>query len=111
MSISIPGGGGFLAQPSDSPERRTLEEYLQLLLEELKVDRMVLISHSGCRWYRHTYPDEADYEAKILVDLCAMAQRLKKDFQGVKTEGLFYAERQGGKIRMNKINSDRGVSK
>jgi hypothetical protein len=103
VPISIPGGGSFLAQPTSSPEQQTMEEYLQLLVEELGVKRMVFIGHSGCRWYRYNFPGETDYEIKITDDLRAIAAHVRKEFPGLTVDGTFYADRHEHRIRMIEV--------
>ena len=106
VPISVPGGGGPLAeqlQSFPSPEKHSLEAYLRLLLEELGLKRVVFIGHSNCRWYKHNFPKEVNYESKIISDLRLMSEYIQKTFPGVKVEGLFYADRNEDQIRMKKI--------
>ncbi len=82
--LVVAGGPAFIPQ-SEPP----LIERLDLLIKAHKIDRVVLIAHDDCGYYKHRYPKLAPDKIRqqqrddLLVALSALKQR------GIKAQAFF----------------------
>ncbi len=82
--LVVAGGPAFIPQ-SELP----LIECLDLLIKAHKVERVVLIAHDDCGYYKHRYPKLAPEKLRqqqrddLLVALSALKQR------GIKAQAFF----------------------
>ena len=86
----VAGGPAFIAQ--DEPN---LMERLKLLVSAHRLQRIALITHADCGYYKHRYGNEAAQKQR--EELLAAMQRLRQQLSGVEVRG-FWALVEGGEV-------------
>jgi hypothetical protein len=98
--------GGALAVGSDHFEKfGYIWDQVDLFVKEKGINRIILVNHEDCAWYKHEHPGLNPDELKDLgrSDLSRAAANIRDKHPGVELM-LFWAELSGDSIRFDQID-------
>lgn len=93
--LAVPGGPQFLCALDYLPKFRWAgRRWLDFLIEKHVLERVVLISHQDCGWYKHLHGHE-EPEARQHEDLRRARSELLETLPRVRVEAYFVALHDG----------------
>ncbi len=88
--IAVPGGPQFLAALDYLPKFAWAgSRWTKFLLEGHGLNRVVLIAHEGCGWYRQIHGSHAEMESRQREDLRHAGDQLHRLLPGLRVEAYF----------------------
>lgn len=101
--LAVPGGPQFLCALEYLPKLRWAgRRWLDYLVEGHLLERMVLISHQDCGWYRRLHGSHDDQAARQLDDLRRARADLLETLPHLRVEAYF-VNVQDGKVSFTKV--------
>jgi hypothetical protein len=104
--FAVPGGPAWITRidPDDVDLYRAAHGQLEYLIRTHGLDRIVLITHWGCGFYReHLKQDDQQCLPAQIKDVKKAAATLREWFKGIKVEG-FIASRNGSVMTFHAID-------
>ncbi|MCE5231411.1 hypothetical protein LLG95_17685 [bacterium] len=96
--IALPGGSACLAgHAAACQEKWAMERQLEFLIREHGLNRIILIAHDGCGFYKHLRTGGRHPEQQQRIDLLKAIERIETWNTGVAVEAYF-ARRHGGRV-------------
>jgi len=96
--VALPGGAACLAGHSEAfHARHALERQLDFLIREHGLNRIVLIAHEGCAFYRDLWLGLRTMKQQQAVDLEKAATAIRMANPQVEV-AMYFANKVGGKI-------------
>ena len=96
--VAIPGGAGCLASHACAFQaKHALERQLEFLIREHGLNRIVLIAHEGCAFYRDLWLGLRTMKQQQAVDLEKAATAIRMANPQVEV-AMYFANKVGGKI-------------
>ena len=94
--VAVPGGCACLAgHTSVYYEKSALERQMRFLIDEHKLQRIVLIAHDGCAFYKDVWTGMRTVEQLQRADLAKAADTVGMWFSGIDIERYFARKVQG----------------
>jgi len=102
--VAIPGGAACLAaHPAAFRERGAMDKQLRFLVESHHLDRVVLIAHEDCGFYKHVARlRKVPMEQQQRADLAAAAALIRGYAAGVEADA-YMARKVEGLVRFDPI--------
>lgn len=101
--VVIPGGAACLAPHALAMrERGALEKQLRFLIESHVLNRVVLIAHEDCGFYKHVLRLRSALEPQQHTDLCHVTQVIQSWSADVRVEAYF-ARTSGGLVQFEPV--------
>lgn len=103
--LAVPGGPQLLAPPDSMPHMEDAGwPWMEFMMDLTHTERVILITHSDCRWYVGTYPDAepARVQQQQLLDLERVQRNLSRRFPSLRAE-LYYASLEGSDVNFQQI--------
>ena len=97
-TLTIPGGAALLhLWSAGHTEAETVRRAASFLIEAHRIERVVLVAHAGCGYYRHRYPtlDESAMAERQALDLQRAAEWLAGKHRGIQVAAYFARPQDG----------------
>ena len=102
--IAVPGGPQFLAALDYLPKFAWAgNRWVKFLIEGHGLNRVVLIGHEDCGWYKQLHGSHAGLEAKLRADLLHAREQLQQALGGVAVE-CWYAALSSGQPAFERLD-------
>lgn len=109
-TLTIPGGAALLhLWSAGHTEAETVRRAASFLIEAHRIERVVLVAHAGCGYYRHRYPtlDELATAERQTLDLQRAAEWLVGRHRGIHV-AAYFARPQDGRTTFHPIEGAAG---
>src|SRR4051794_833176 len=96
--VAVPGGAACLAGHTCAYHERTaLERQLAFLIRGHKLNRVVLIAHEGCGFYRDIWLGQRTLKEQQAVDLRKAADQIRSVHPNIQVE-MYFATKLNGNV-------------
>lgn len=96
--VAVPGGAACLAgHMMSSFEKTALERQLEFLVREHQLNKVILIAHEGCAFYKNLWLASASVKHQQFTDLQKAADLIRQWNAAVEVQS-FFARRIQGKV-------------
>jgi hypothetical protein len=107
--LAVPGGAACLAGHACAYHaKHALERQLEFLIREHGLNRVVLIAHEGCAFYKDLWLGLRTVKEQQAVDLERAAAQIRAGNASVDVE-MYFARRQEGSIAFERWSRDRAT--
>ncbi len=94
--LAVPGGPQFLCALEYLPKLRWAgRRWLDFLVEAHRLERVVLISHQDCGWYKRLHGGNDDHQARQMDDLRRARADLMETLPSVRVDAYFASVEDG----------------
>ncbi|MDB5295001.1 MAG: hypothetical protein JWO31_984 [Phycisphaerales bacterium] len=102
--MAVPGGAACLADHIQAMrERGALERQLRFLIEAHELDRVVLIAHQDCGFYKTIRWRNTSLEAQQAADLARAAEKVRTYAAGLEVDAYIAKRTADGRVRFDLI--------
>ena len=96
--VAMPGGAACLPENTTATfEQAALERQLEFLIREHQLQRIVLIAHEGCGFYKNQWTSGISIEHQQRQDLLQAADRIRRWNPGLSVE-MYFARKVHGRV-------------
>jgi hypothetical protein len=106
--VAVPGGAACLADHVQAMrERSALERQLRFLIEAHELDRVVLIAHQDCGFYKSIRWRAPSLEAQQFADLARAADKVREYARGLAVDAYIAKRTPDGRVRFDPVPAGR----